>query len=273
MQEFTIKKSNLTIKTQVNAIVESDNRVGVMPTVNGRLEELYVKEGDKVECGQILAKVSSSERTALLDSIKTSSYTEYERKIIEESYKLTPVVSPINGTVIKIYGEVGQSVSVSKEILVISHKLIIKAFVDEIDIGKIKEGQDVEYYLDSFPELILKGKVASISLDSVEKNGVNVYEVKIIPIDKKEILRSGMNANVNILTGFKKNAITIPKKAITYISANPYVKIKENDKLKDIQITLGDSDENMIEVKSGLEENMKIYYSTHVKEESFRFIN
>ena len=264
-------RGTLVTKTQANGTVEPENRVLVTPSVAGRAEDVLFAEGRSVAKGEVLAWVSSSERTALLDSLRTQEATPQERKMVEEAYNLTPVVAPISGMIVKRAVEPGQSVSPSKELAVISDRLIVKTFVDETDIGAVKEGQRAEFYLDAFPKEKRQGRVLAISHESTLKDGVTVYEVKILPSGPIPALPSGMTADVLIVTGNKPNALTIPKKAVKYRDGDALVSTKEAGKLKEKKITVGSADEARIEVTGGLSENDTVYYSTGVAKEQSGF--
>jgi len=265
-----VAKGMFIIKTQAIGTVEPENRVLVTPSVNGRADEVLFREGDIMKRGQILAWISSSERTALLDSLKMKDSTPEEKKMVEEAYNLTPVVSPIDGMVIKRAVEPGQSVSAAKEIAVLSDRLIIKTYVDETDIGSVKEGQKAEFYLDSFPKDKYEGNVLSIARESTLKEGVTVYEVKILASTNIPVLRSGMTTDVRVITAVKSQALYLPKRAITYKDGDAFVRLK-NDKTKkvtDKKIEVGATNEKTIELLSGIRENDTVYYSTGIAKES-----
>lgn len=258
----------LVTKTQAVGTVEPENRVLVTPSVGGRAEEVLFTEGQQVRKGQMLAWVSSSERTALLDSLRDGESAPGERRMVEEAYNLTPVVAPIGGMIVKRSVEPGQSVSPSKELAVVSDRLIVKTFVDETDIGSVREGQRAEYYLDAFPKDKRAGRVIAISHESTQKDGVVVYEVKILPSGGEASLRSGMTADVLIVTGSKKDALTVPKKAVKYKDGDAMVSLKNAaGRLEDRKISVGQADEKRIEVKSGLSEKDTVYYSTGIAKE------
>jgi len=65
------------------------NRLEVKPPVNGRIERVLVKEGDKVKTGQILAQMSSTERAALLDAARGQGEEKF--KYWQETYKPIPL--------------------------------------------------------------------------------------------------------------------------------------------------------------------------------------
>lgn len=267
------ERGTLVTKTQAIASVEPENRVLVTPSVAGRAEEVLFTEGQQVAKGQVLAWISSSERTALMDSLKMKESTPEERRMVEEAYNLTPVVAPIAGMVVKRAVEPGQSVSPSKELAVVSDRLIVKTFVDETDIGAVREGQRAEFYLDAFAKEKREGRVLAISHESTLKDGVVVYEVKVLPAGGLAALRSGMTADVLIVTGSKKNVLTLPKKAVKYKDGEATVALKASAaaKLQDKKIKVGSSDEARIEVTEGLAETDTVYYSTGVAKERSGF--
>ncbi|HOI41760.1 MAG TPA: HlyD family efflux transporter periplasmic adaptor subunit [Elusimicrobiales bacterium] len=267
------ERGDLVTKTQAAGTVEPENRVLVTPSVSGRAEEVLFEEGRQVEKGAVLAWISSSERTALLDSLKMKESTPEERRMVEEAYNLTPVVSPISGMVVKRSVEPGQSVSPAKELAVVSDRLIVKTFVDETDIGSVKEGQRAEFYLDAFPREKREGRVLAISHESTLKDGVVVYEVKVLPSGSARSLRSGMTADVLVTTGRKTGVLMVPKRAIKYRDGGATVSARSSASgpLKDKEIKTGSADERMIEVTEGLDEADTVYYSTGVAKERSGF--
>ena len=268
-----VAKGLFVIKTQAIGVVEPENRVLVTPSVNGRAEEILFHEGDIIKKGRILAWISSSERTALLDSLKMKESTPEEKKMVEEAYNLTPVVAPIDGMVVKRAVEPGQSVNSSKEIAIISDRLIIKTYVDETDIGSVREGQNSEFYLDAFPKDKYEGKVLSIARESTLKESVTVYEVKILPVKNIEVLRSGMTADVRIITSIRPKALFLPRKAVAYKDGDAFVTVRdEKDKsVTDKKVEVGATNDKTIEILSGLNENDTVYYSTGIAKERTGF--
>ncbi len=265
-----VAKGRFVIKTQATGKVEPENRVTVAPVVNGRMEEVLVKEGDMVKKGQVLAWMSSTERAALLDSLKIKNFTAQDKKRIEEAYNMVPVIAAIDGMIIKRAVEPGQSVSPNKEVFVISDRLIIKTFVDEIDIGAVKKGQRVEFYLDAFPKDKHIGKVISMAHESTMKESVTVYEVKILPRKHISVLRSGMTADVLIITNVKNSALYLPKKAISYRDGDAFVTMKSEDgkKITEKNISVGVTNEKRMEITDGILENDTVYYSTGIAKET-----
>ena len=101
--QFTTKEiqpvvGDIRLTVITTGVVEPQNRLEIKPSINGRVEEILVREGDKVTRGQILARTSSTERAALVDAARSQG--EETLEYWEEVYKKTPIISPINGEVI-----------------------------------------------------------------------------------------------------------------------------------------------------------------------------
>ncbi|RLI00640.1 efflux RND transporter periplasmic adaptor subunit, partial [Candidatus Bathyarchaeota archaeon] len=155
---------DICVTVSTTGIVEPQNRVEIKPPIAGRIEEILGKEGDKVKKGDVLCLMSSTERAALLDAAHLKG--EKELKYWEEVYKSTPLIAPIDGQVIVRAVEPGQTVTVNDTILVLSDRLIVKAQVDETDIGKVKLGQRAVITLDAYPDIKVEARVNHISYES-----------------------------------------------------------------------------------------------------------
>jgi macrolide-specific efflux system membrane fusion protein len=232
--------------------VEPQNRVEIKPPIDGRLEQILVKEGDRVGKGDILAYMSSTDRAAMLDSARTQGKDAV--KYWQEVYKATPLISPISGEVIVRQIEPGQTIQSSTAVLVLSDRLIIKAQVDETDIGRVQVGQKVDISLDAYPDKVFPGKVVHIAYESTMVNNVNIYNVDILPERTAAYLRSGMGANVNILEQEKKNVLALPLEAIVRENGNAYVLLMNGNGKTPIKqpVTLGMTDDKQIEIMDGL---------------------
>ena len=249
-----------TIKTYVSTTgtILPQNRLEIKPSISGRVEAIIVKEGDYVKAGQTLIWMSSTDRAALIDAARAQGGTQ--EKYWEEVYKPIPLVAPIKGTIIARSVEPGQTVTSSSVILVISDRLIVKANVDETDIGRIKKGQAAEITLDAYPDVKVNGRIDHIKYESTTVNNVTTYEVEIVPDKVPAVYKSGMSANINIVDKFKKNVLLLPDETLIRDDGNTYVLVgkgKGNPPEKR-QVQTGLNDDKNVEILSGLNENERI---------------
>ena len=253
MKEINPRYGSISTFISTTATVQPQNRLEIKPPISGRIEKILVNEGERVKAGQILAWMSSTERAALLDA--ASAQGEETLKYWQEAYKPTPLIAPIEGEVIVRAVEPGQTVTSAEAVIVLSDRLIVKAQVDETDIGKVKLGQSSIISLDAYPQKKVKGKVDHIAYESQIINNVTIYEVDILPERVPEVFRSGMSANVDIIEISKENILLIPLEAITQDKEDRFVLLSQGVGKKPVKrkITLGISDERHVEVISGVD--------------------
>ncbi len=175
----------------------------------------------------------------------------------------TKIVSPVKGIVISKEVEVGQTVAASFQtptLFTVAEdltKMQIETSVSEADIGKVQEGQDVEYTLDGYPDLVFTGKVSQVRLSPTTESNVVTYTV-IIEVENNEgKLLPGMTANVSIITGKKEDILTVPNVALKFTVAGNTQKYDQkgiwiNKKGKPVRINIetGVSDDNYTEIIS-----------------------
>ena len=178
----------------------------------------------------------------------------------------TKIVSSVDGEVISREVEVGQTVAASFNTPTLFYvaedltKMQIEASVVEADIAKVKEGQKVEFAVDSFPDEIFEGVVTQVRNNPITTSNVVTYEV-IIGIDNKDLkIKPGMTANVEIITAEKENVLLVPNKALRFYTLDEngdVVRYKDkgiwllqNGKPKRINIATGVSNDDMTEIVS-----------------------
>lgn len=136
----------------------------------------------------------------------------------ETELRYTKIISPVDGIVVSKAVEVGQTVAASFQTPTLFNvaedltKMQIEASVVEADIAKVKEGQVVEFSVDSFPDEIFYGIVTQVRNEAITTSNVVTYEV-IIEIDNRDLrLKPGMTANVEVITAQKENVLLVPNK-------------------------------------------------------------
>lgn len=134
----------------------------------------------------------------------------------------TVIVAPASGVIINKLVEPGTTVAASFqtpnlfEIAADTTKMQVEASVDEADIGQVKEGQNVRFTVDSYPQDVFIAKVRQVRQAPVETQNVVSYLV-IIDVDNLDgKLLPGMTANVEIITGAKLNALRVPTNSLRF---------------------------------------------------------
>jgi macrolide-specific efflux system membrane fusion protein len=253
--KIQVVRSEVHLSVTATGGVKAQNRLEIKPPLAGRIESILVEEGEKVRKGKVLAWMSSTERVALVDT--ASARGEAERKKWEQMYRPTPIIAPLDGLLILRNVEPGQTVTASDIVLVMSDHLIVRADVDETDIGRIEVGQEAKVVLDAYPKEKIFGKVDHIAFDAKTENNVTVYAIDILPEKVPGFMRSGMTATVNFNIEKKENVLVVPQEAIQTKEGATFVWGPETSKSTEpklIAVTTGLSDGRHVEILSGLAE-------------------
>lgn len=211
-REVRPKRGAISVAVLSPGVVQPQNRLEIKPPVSGRVEDVLVAEGQKVRKGQFLAWISSTERAALLDAARAKGAEELKRW--EDFYKATPILAPIDGTIIVRSVEPGQTFTNQEAVLVMSDRLTVKAQVDETDIAEIYLEQPAEITLDAYPAKPFSGRVVQIAYDAVTVNNVTTYTVDVLPESAPDFMRSGMTANVTFAGAVHDDVLLVPSQAI-----------------------------------------------------------
>ena len=253
------KAQPLTETVETTGQVEPLNRVEITPPTSGRIEELLVEEGDTVKAGEVLALMSSTDRVAILDAARAMGEDQY--KSWQDSYKPIKVMAPIAGNIILKDVVQGQTVSGGTVLYAMSDQLIVKASVDESDVGKVKVGQAVRITLDAYPDRSIRGRVFQILDEGKNVSNVITYGVKIRPDRVPSFFKSQMTANISIEISRKDDALMIPSRALTVDPAGNTAVITALKEGKPVyqRVETGSESGNRTEVLSGLAEGDRIY--------------
>lgn len=130
--------------------------------------------------------------------------------------------SPVSGVVVNRVVDVGQTVAASFQtptLIQIAQdlsKMQIDTSFAEADIGKIKEGQKVNFNVDAFPDRSFEGVVKQLRLNSTNTSNVVTYNV-VVSVDNQDLtLLPGMTAYVNIIVDRVSHALLVPNAALRY---------------------------------------------------------
>jgi multidrug resistance efflux pump len=172
--------------------------------------------------------------------------------------------APFTGIITAVDIKAGEFASVggNKSISLISDNAFeIESKVSEIDVAKLSKGQKSIVTFDSYGEdQKFEAVVSNISPAGVITDGVPTYKTIFNFINKDERLKSGMTANINVVSKTYENILNIPIRFTKTVDGNKMVKIKNTDgKTEDKKVTLGAKGINgEVEVKEGLVEGDKI---------------
>jgi len=146
-------------------------------------------------------------------------------------------------------------------------------WVNEIDISKVKVGQNVILGIDALPDREMEGEVISVANigQPMPRSDAKVFEVRIQVFGEVDDLKPAMTTSNIIQTGTWVDTLFIPAEAVFRNDSLNYVFLEKNGAHVKQIVDLGDENENYFLVKKGLEENDRILLNVPDNEEDLTF--
>ena len=141
----------------------------------------------------------------------------------KERLDWTTIRAPISGTITTLELEEGEIVtsgrsafSQSPPLMTISDlsQMVVKTYINEVDMEKLKMDQLAEIVSDTYKGRIYQGRVVEISPIGVERDNIISFEIMIEVIDSPPELRPGMSTDVDIVTYEEKAVLLVPIEAV-----------------------------------------------------------
>ena len=181
--------------------------------------------------------------------------------------------SPIKGIVMSV--DVMPKTSVKEGTLMfqivpsLSQMLLIIS-IDESDIGSVKVGQTVYFFVSAFPDKKFTGKISQVRINPMNVGGMVTYQSLVICSNPDQILRPGMTATATVEVASKKNVLRVPNQSLmiappgektSNVKKIVWIKTVGVDPYRSKEIQTGLSGDMYTEVVSGLKEGEKILVS------------
>lgn len=153
----------------------------------------------------------------------------------------------------------------------------VKITLNEVDIIKVQPGQNAIITLDAFPNMRIRGVVASVDSVGIVTQGVVEYTVQVLLADNRPEdiaqIRAGMSAEVIIVTAEKNDVLLVPASAVKNVRGRTFVEaplspLQPNEigsttqNTRQIFVETGLTDDISTEIVSGIEEGTGIIIRT-----------
>jgi RND family efflux transporter MFP subunit len=225
---------------------------------HGRLVELLPK-GYVSQDGVDAARRSLEQARA--DAKNAKAQLDYAR--VQLSY--ATVTSPIDGIVGSVSTQEGETVAASFSAptfvtIIDLSRLEVDAYVDEVDIGRVKVGQAATFSVDAYPDKTFNAVVEAIYPQAVLQDNVVNYAVVLGIQDAFEgLLRPQMTASVSITLDTMKGVLVVPVRAVKHEGGKAFVQIPQGKGYSSRPVTLGRESGDHVQVKAGLSEGDKVF--------------
>ena len=182
----------------------------------------------------------------------------------EDALQKSSVQAPLDGVVYSLPVKQGAFVQAGELLLQeadLTH-VLVRAFVDEPDIGRLQTGQKVEVTWDAVLGRTWTGTVNSVPSTVKPRNNRNIGEATCI-IDNHDLrLLPNVNVGVTIVVAQHENALTLQRDAVHADDSKPYVYRIQDNRLKQQPVTISLQNLTRVEIMSGLDEGAKVALAT-----------
>ncbi len=249
----TISSTKLTNESDINSAEAS---------LDTAQNAVMVAEGNLKSAQDKLAQIKAPSQKHEIDLAQAQlEQAEAALSLTKQQLAKASLVAPLSGLVTDIKKEQGETVTIQEPVIsIISQEPFqIEVDISEIDIGKVSTGDSVEITLDAFPEHKFSGKVIDVPPAETIIQGVVYYKVTVGFEEVNEGIKSGMTANLDIITDSRENVLMIPRRAVLIKNGEKIVRILEGEEIKEIQVKTGiQGSQGEIEILSGLNEGDKV---------------
>ena len=266
--DLLVREGDRVRRGQVLARVEPDvNQAQTLSEVRSemRLAEIRANDAQKdLETNERLHREGYVSDQGLKDirvkfdtALESLDSAKVKMRIVEESgiplggeistTQRANLVSPMDGYVIKKNVEVGQTVtsglsSFNEGTLIYTvadlGSMLIKASVNEVDIGRVRQGMPVVITVDAFPFKRFEGSVTHISPAARLKEKIKVFDIEVTLGAQVPEFRAGMTANIEVRGDRVDKALSVPVESlfkkndreIVYVVKKPFDAPKEGER-------------------------------------------
>lgn len=219
--------------TQAQSLADTKNSVAAAQIRFDEAKKNFDSDNKLFTQGLLAAKQHRDAETEFLEAQQEFQRAREKYTIVEKSgipisqsaanFQGSSVVAPMDGVVLTKNVEIGESItsgvsSFNAGTVLFSvadtSRMIVKAGVNEVDIGKIRTAMPVKVTLDAYPKVAFKGKIDRIAPAVRLDEKVRVFDVEIRLDAQGRELRSGMTANIEVVGERKEKVLTVPVEAV-----------------------------------------------------------
>jgi RND family efflux transporter MFP subunit len=238
----------LPMRVDGDAVVAPGKRALVQPEVEGVIGKVFVREGEHVQRGQVLAEMEgwsfrsalaaaeSKFETAMLEMNKAlasndgteagvrhvqADYWKAEVERAKQMVELTALRSPINGVVATPHVEdfAGRKLEPGDSFaeVVDTSQAVVDVAVEDVDAGLLKAGQRAVVKLNSYPTRTFRGEVSVVSpKGTIVRDGAVFYARVSVP-NEQGAIRAGMEGRGKVRVGWSPSGYVIFRRPFMWI--------------------------------------------------------
>lgn len=298
--EAQIERAEASVKSAEAKVLESKTTLTETQQAFSRAEQLLSRGMTSAQALDTATAARDRADANVAMAEANLAIAQAELKQQEADLVKSKIYAPIDGIVLTRSVNPGQTVASSMQAPVLFvlaanlENMELEAAIDEADIGGVKTGQSARFTVDAFPERSFDADIRDISFASVATEGVVTYNARLDVDNSELLLRPGMTATVAVVTREAKGVLMVPAEAFRYSppattesrgfnlrdafmprmgprrqrqqnSAEPGMRtlyVLRNGAPEAVQVKVGATDGQNIEIVSGLEEGDQVVTGT-----------
>jgi HlyD family secretion protein len=218
---------------QAQSLADTKNALSSAQIAYEQAKKNYDQDHKLFTVGLLASKQNRDSETAYLSAKQDLEKAQEKYSLVEKSgipigqspekFEGSNVIAPMDGVVLTKNVEIGESITsgvssfnagtVLFTVADVS-KMIVKAGVNEVDIGKIRVGMPVKVTLDAYPKVAFQGRIDRIAPAVRIDDKVRVFDVEVRLDAQGRELRSGMTANIEVKGERKEKVLTVPVESV-----------------------------------------------------------
>ena len=236
--------------------------------IAGTISSVNISLNTKVSTSTTVFSLTDTEYTADYESLlRERKEKEEELVALLKIRQDGAVTAPFDGLISAVtYSDSGSTDGEDISLLSLypGESMSVTIGVDETDILSLELGQEADITVSSVSEDNFTGKVTEINKTAETSSGITQYTATVT-FDKEEGMLTGMSASVDVKIEGVEDALLIPLAALKQTSNSSYVYTQYDEDTKEYggktEVEAGISNNNYVEIKSGLNEGDTVYYT------------
>ena len=246
IEDVVVEKHTIQKTLTSSGQIEASKTEKLSLNTSYKYSTLLVEEDDTVKKGEKILKYSNGKYfVAPYDLvIKSTSLPDKGKKITSSHY-------------IEVYN---------------IEDVVVNISINESEISNVVLGEDVEIVLTSDSSKKYNGQISKISSVGTYSSSGSTFEA-IVSIENDGNMKVGMSVSCTINIEERKDVVAVPIGAVQINGDRRYVVVVDGTETKEVDVTTGLSDENYVEIKSGLTTGETVRVVTVTTQNTFRNSN
>lgn len=277
----TVRLEKYFSKIDISGFFEAYDTQEVVMRASGAIEEVLVKEGDRVKKGQLVARIDSSNQeygiadlesrikeTKLTGNASNLRLLEMQLDTAKKNLDYTKAYANFDGVVVQVNVDEGDYSTAGDKLMIIIDDSKLKATVevDEIDVGLLKENMVCALTSDSVKSGEFEGKISYIPMiGRYTTSGIGVMDVEIVVENVPDGLKPGFSFEGTVTAESEQQMLLVDQVAVTTVNSISTVSKKnENGEIESIPVQVKFLGEGVYQIVQGdvKEGDVLVYHIT-----------